>query len=84
MGIGRDDLLPEGLRAPADEEETARDAVDRLAQGVDAADAAGGYIRKQCVRAAFYPLDGAIGKQMEKLVLHLISLRRGTPSGQGW
>ena len=36
-----------------------------------------GYIRKQCVRAAFYPLDGAIGKQMEKLVLHLISLRRG-------
>lgn len=36
-----------------------------------------GYIRKQCVRAAFYSLDGAIGKQMEKLVLHLISLRRG-------
>ena len=44
MGIGRDDLLPEGLRAPADEEETARDAVDRLAQGVDAADAAGGRV----------------------------------------
>ena len=36
-----------------------------------------GYVRKQCVRAAIYPLDGAIGKQMEKLVLHLISLRRG-------
>lgn len=40
MGVLRDDLLPQGLGAPADEEETVGDAVDDLPQGVDAVDAA--------------------------------------------
>ena len=42
VGIRRDDLLPERLRAPADEEEAAGDAVDDLPQRVAALDAAVG------------------------------------------
>lgn len=52
VGVRRDDLLPERLRAPADEEEAAGDAVDHLPQGVDAADAAHGRV------ASDAPLDG--------------------------
>lgn len=35
-----------------------------------------GYIRKVCVTPVHHPLDGDIGKDMEKLISHLTNLRR--------
>lgn len=35
-----------------------------------------GAIRKRCVTPTFYRLDGSIGAEMEKLIVHLTNLRR--------
>jgi len=35
-----------------------------------------GYIRKKCLTPVFHPLEGELGREMEKLVIHMSNLRR--------
>lgn len=37
-----------------------------------------GKIRKRCIEPKHFPLEGEIGKEMKKVVAHLINLRRST------
>lgn len=35
-----------------------------------------GFVRKRCITPVYHALDGAIGRQMERLIIHLTNLRR--------
>lgn len=43
-----------------------------------------GYIRQRCVTHVFHPLEGDVGREMEKLVTHLRNLRRSNNTIKGY